>query len=591
MLKLKFSGTEGTIYLYFARAFIHNYDDSTSTFSTTKNTGVTLYENPKPIWDQIEFPSYLDFSSDSDYVERTYYYEHNTDLKIILTFKRLGSSTVDKYGTAGVSCTTSLRYGSQNYTYSVATNLIEPTDCYPLNFNVGGANYGVFAYDIVNNRIMALQTPTFIVTKENTYSNKKYYSGAREPFPKGYYPYEVPSFPSTLNIGDVVKQLVPLSHETKFGTMPLFLDLLSDDDKKGYPDGDDDPEFPDPDKDDDSDDVDPDPIFPTAATGFVSLYAPTQAQLKSLASYMWSNDFVDLFVKLIENPYESIISIKNVCSDFSTGGSTNIILGNVDTGIQANEITQPYQQIDCGTINLTRYFGNFLDFNPYTSIKIYLPFIGFRELDVDEVMGASLHLYYNIDLLTGSCVALINVTKSISGTNLNSVLYQYDGMIATEIPVTGADYSQVVSAIIKGVASVGASIGITAATGGTGAAGGATLLRGALSSEASTAIGTAVAVNSAVDMVSSKINVQHGGSLGGSMGALATKQPYVIIHRVIPKNPTNYAKLHGIPSNAYKTLSSLKGFTKMQDIQIKSTIGSVDETEEIKQLLLEGVVI
>ena len=96
---------------------------------------------------------------------------------------------------------------------------------------------------------------------------------------------------------------------------------------------------------------------------------------------------------------------------------------------------------------------------------------------------------------------------------------------------------------------------------------------------------------SAVDTVTTKINVQHGGSMGGSMGALAVKQPYLIINRVIPKNPSNYGKLHGYPSNIYRKLSTLSGFTKMQDIQIKSTIGSVDETEEIKQLLLDGVVI
>ena len=351
------------------------------------------------------------------------------------------------------------------------------------------------------------------------------------------------------------------------------------------------PDYPDGDGDDDSDDIEPNPIFPTSATGFVTLYSPTKEQLKALAKYMWSKDFVDIFVKLFENPYDSIISIKNVCCNFSTGGTTNIILGNVETTVQAAEITQQYQQIDCGSIQITRYFGNFLDYNPYTSIKIYLPFIGYRELDVDEVMGSTLHLYYNVDLLTGSCVALIHINKSLGGTNLNSVLYQFDGVIANEIPVTASDYSQVISAVMRGVATTAAAIGVTAATGGTGAVAGGALLGSASAGKAATTAGTFMAVNSAIDTVTSKVNITHGGSLGASMGVLATKKPYIIITRVIEKNPTNYTKLHGIPSNAYKKLSSLKGFTKMQDIQIKSTIGSVDETEEIKQLLLGGVVI
>ena len=354
--------------------------------------------------------------------------------------------------------------------------------------------------------------------------------------------------------------------------------------------GDDNPDFPDGDEDDDSDDINPNPNFPKSATGFVSIYAPTMSQLKQLAGFMWSKDFLDIFLKLQQDPYQAIISLKCMCCAVATGGSSNIILGNVDTKISCLEITQQYQQIDCGTINVSRYFGSFLDYNPYTSIKIYLPFIGYRELDVDEVMNASLHLYYNIDMLTGTCVALINVSKDINGTSLNSVLYQFDGMIANELPVSAADYSQVASALMRGIATTAAAIGISAATGGAGAGAGVAL-GSAVVPEKAIATGVGASLISAVDTVTTKINVQHGGSMGGSMGALAVKQPYLIINRVIPKNPSNYEKLHGKPSNIYKKLSALKGFTKMQDIQIKSTIGSVDETEEIKQLLLGGVVI
>lgn len=349
----------------------------------------------------------------------------------------------------------------------------------------------------------------------------------------------------------------------------------------------------DTDGDDDSDPVPPDPDFPisVAQTGFVTMYAPTLQQLKQLASFMWSQDFLDVLLKLQQNPYEAILSIKTVKCEVATSGADHIILGNVDTQITSAEIINQYQQIDCGSIQIDRYYGNFLDYNPYTSVKIYLPFIGYRELDVDEVMNSNLHLYYNVDLLTGSCVAVIQVTKSIDGTNLNSVLYQFDGICANEVPVTASDFTQILSAIIRGAATTASAVGITAATGGTGAGASGALLGSATAGEASTMLGTTMVVNSAIDTVTTKVNVQHGGSLSGSMGGLATKQPYVIITRVVAKNPKNYAKLHGVPSNTYKTLSSLKGFTQIQDIQISSTIGSVDETEEIKQLLLGGVVI
>lgn len=595
MLKLKFTGANGTIYAYFAKAFIRDFDGTITTFSETKNTGVVVYENPRSIWEQIkDVPNYTDFTKDGQSIIREYTYVNNSALLLKIRFQRYYSTgkndNVSKWGVAGVKCSAELYYKPKNFIYNATIDQGYPTDVIPLNCS-DETGSGIWAYDIVNDVIMALNSPTRIVSKDNLYSNKHYYSGSREPWGKTSFTYKLYPFPPKLNLGDVVERNPLREHEKLYDNIPSFLSLLSADDKKGYPDGDDDPEFPDGDGDDDSDDIDPNPIFPTTPTGFVTMYNPNTSQLNSLASFMWSKDFVDVFLKLMQNPYEAIISLKTVCCDIATGGSQNIILGNVDTKISCTKITQQYQQVDCGTINITRYFGNFLDFNPYTSIKVYLPFVGFRELDVDEVMGASLHLYYNIDLLTGSCVALINVHKKIGGTDLNSVLYQFDGMIATDIPITAADYSQVVSAVIKGVASVGASIGIAAATGGTGAPASGAILGSAVASETTTAVGTAVAVNSAIDMVSSKITVQHGGNLSGSMGALATKKPYIIIQRVIPKNPSNYAKLHGIPSNAYKKLSSLKGFTKMQDIQIKSTIGSVDETEEIKQLLIGGVVI
>lgn len=597
MIKMKFkcSGYKDII-VEIAKGYIPNLNEKSPTpmFGNAPylDTAV-LYESPKPLYSQItDVPSFTDFTSDSQSILREYAYEHNSKLKLLVRFERFSSSTVNQYGIAGTSIEASFYYN--NYTNNYANIVVKyanPSSEIPTSD--WGAQSNVLAYDISTGRLFSLNPEYIIVTKVNTYGNRKYYSGLPVQASKGTYNYEQPTYADSYSNGDFYPHnpLCLGGIEWKHDSYPYFIDLVDPKDNHKYPDGDDDPEFPDGDGDDDSDDIDPNPKFPITPTGFVTMYKPATSQLNDLASFMWSKDFVDVFLKLMQNPYEAIISLKTVCCDIATGGSQNIILGNVDTKISCAKITQQYQQIDCGTINLTRYFGNFLDFNPYTSIKVYLPFVGFRELDVDEVMGASLHLYYNVDLLTGSCVALINVNKKIGGTNLNSVLYQFDGMIATDIPITAADYSQVVSAVIKGVASVGASIGIASATGGTGAPASGAILGSAVASETTTAVGTAVAVNSAIDMVSSKITVQHGGSLSGSMGALATKKPYIIIQRVIPKNPTNYTKLHGIPSNAYKKLSSLKGFTKMQDIQIKSTIGSVDETEEIKQLLLGGVVI
>ena len=614
MLKLKFiniSDSKDIVILPAIRGHISNFDDNNRWFGSSEyNNKVTIYEQSASIFNYIDnIPSYSELTSN---ITRKYYYVKNNNLRLTIIFSRVNDAILEASGGENkINVILNLSYKEQT-SYLTSLGGGYPLPC-PWYTQITNSSYGqgILVYDVENRVFACIRThkheiakvklPSSISQKVNITNTLIY----PYQFEKGdILPYLTPLWsvdgedasrktwtweeaPSL--VGKIITQNLGSSSTIEpkrtDGTPSLF-DLLEKYIPK-YPDGDDDDDFPSGDGDDDSDDINPNPVFPTTATGFVSMYAPTQSELKSLASFMWSSEFLDIILKLMQNPYDAIISIKNVCCDIETGGTSNIILGNVDTKISCSEITRQYQQIDCGTIKVSRYFGNFLDFNPYTSIKIYLPFVGYKEIDVDEVMGSTLHLYYNIDLLTGTCVAIINVSKTINGTALNSVLYQFDGMIGTEIPVTSNDYSQVVSALLKGIATTGAAIGITAATGGSGGA----LLGSAVASEKATAIGTTMMVNSAIDTVTSKINVQHGGSLGGSMGVLASKQPYLIITRVIPKNPTNYASLHGIPSNTYKKLSSLKGFTKMQDIQIKSTIGSVDETEEIKQLLLNGVVL
>lgn len=609
-LKMKFVNTsDPSDYVIFPiiRGHIYNYDGTKKYFSNNFNNKIKLYEKQKTI-DTTHVKNIPDYNTvKSGIVYRTYTYTKNSKFTLRLAFSTISTnqSAYIHTGIEVVYANIELYYNGKGFGNLACFKHLTPIDKMPYS---GYSCQVTLCYDMENKDIFSIYPYKFVIKEapkqgstkvDSTYLVGDYFLTSPGEYdltndtyngsPASSYKYDI-----FVDFDGVIMKKVPKGIDgTTVFENSLYYRLFTEVGFPNYPDGDDDDDFPDSDRDDDSDDIDPNPRFPisVAQTGFITMYNPSASQLKELASFMWSNSFLDVLLKLQQNPYDAIISIKNICCDIETGGGKNVILGNVDTRLSFPEITSQFQQIDCGSINITRYFGNFLDFNPYTSIKIYLPFIGYRELDVDDVMNATIHLYYNVDVLTGSCVALLQVTKQIGNTYLNSVLYQFDGMIANEIPVTATDFSNVVSAIIRGAATTAAAIGVTAATGGTGAVAGGALLGSATAGEAATAAGTFMAVNSAIDTVTSKVNVQHGGSLSGSMGALASKRPYLIITRVIDKNPSNYAKLHGVPSNSYKVLSSLKGFTKMQDIQIKSTIGSVDETEEIKQLLLGGVVI
>ena len=50
-------------------------------------------------------------------------------------------------------------------------------------------------------------------------------------------------------------------------------------------------------------------------------------------------------------------------------------------------------------------YNSYLDYAPYTKAEIFLPFIGFCPLNINDIMGKSVDITYNIDLLSGVCTA------------------------------------------------------------------------------------------------------------------------------------------------------------------------------------------
>lgn len=203
----------------------------------------------------------------------------------------------------------------------------------------------------------------------------------------------------------------------------------------------------------------PVPELPTVTvdnTGFISLYSPSIAQLKSLASYLWASTGLDLdtFKRIFTDPISTILGLTIVPVTPTTSGSSNVVLGNVSTGVSMPRISNQYVQFDCGTLNVNEFWGGYLDYSPYTSLEIYLPFIGTKPLNIDDVMGHTIHLVYNIDLLSGACCAIIESARR--------VLYQFIGQCSCSVPVTGRDMTNLINGILS---VVGAGAGTFVATG------------------------------------------------------------------------------------------------------------------------------
>ena len=65
------------------------------------------------------------------------------------------------------------------------------------------------------------------------------------------------------------------------------------------------------------------------------------------------------------------------------------------------------------------------DYNPHTTVSLYLPFIGIVPLNVDDVMRATITVKYGVDVFTGACLAMVEVSRDNATVNM----YQYSGII------------------------------------------------------------------------------------------------------------------------------------------------------------------
>ena len=299
------------------------------------------------------------------------------------------------------------------------------------------------------------------------------------------------------------------------------------------------------------------------SAGFVKAYMPSTSQMQALSAYMLTDNFIEGVKKLMANPIDYIMGLHMIPVTPTTTSGT-IKVGGVDTQISAPLVTSEYVQYDCGTLDINEFWGSFIDYAPSTRAELYLPFIGTVPLDIDDIMGTpcTLHLYYNVNVLSGACTAFLDCQ---TGRKLNSVCYYWNGSMISEIPVTGNDYSNKVNATF---AAVGNLIGV-AATGNPG-----------------NAVGL---VQNMAQATLQKPSIQKSGALGGDAGMLSEFQPFVILTRPVQALPKNFNKLKGNTSMIGGKISSFSGFLQVDSVDLSGIPCTDAERNEIEALLKEGV--
>ena len=311
------------------------------------------------------------------------------------------------------------------------------------------------------------------------------------------------------------------------------------------------------------------PDIDAISTGLLTIFKPTLSQIQSLGDYLWSNAFdVDTLKKLFGDPMDAIIGLSIVPVNPPAGGSKNVKVGNIDTGISMSYLSRQFVEKDLGSLSIDPYIGSFMDYSPYTKIQIYLPYVGFRELSPEDVMGTTISIKYIIDVLTGGCNAILNVSGK-------GAIYQFNGSCIANVPLTALNYS---GAIQNAISAVGSLV-----TTGAGVASGNPALAGV------GVVGLATRATNAV--INTKPTIQRSGNAGGASGLCAVQYPYAIIERPRLSTPANYNGFIGNTLNVTMTIGACEGLTMVEAIHLDNVLCTENEREELMKMLQEGVII
>lgn len=329
--------------------------------------------------------------------------------------------------------------------------------------------------------------------------------------------------------------------------------------------------------------------------GLVSVYNPTYAELQAFSQWLWVTYADATIDKIWNNPFDGVISLHELYATPNKGARKNIKSGFLVSPVSSITIPNRYSEINCGTAVFPEYWGNYLDYSPYSKALCYLPFIGIVELNVDDIVGHAVNITYRVDSYSGACIALLTCAREGS----NGVLYQFSGNCSVQMPIAGGTQAAIKAAQISAGAYQNAyhTAGLAGLMGGM-LGGLGSLLTGNIGGAISQVVGGAgsyatnkafAQANATSQTVSAKSSVQHSGQFGESFGAMGAKRPYMIIKRPVQVVVPNYQNEYGYQAHKYVTIGECEGYLRCRGVHVQSARATDAEKHAIEQMLMEGV--
>lgn len=277
----------------------------------------------------------------------------------------------------------------------------------------------------------------------------------------------------------------------------------------------------------------------------------------------------------------------------STMSQNYIYFGGYQFQMQnsVNKILYPNGYKDFGTFRIeTTYGDSFRSYEPYTKLYVYLPYIGWTQLDMKKYLHKSVSVRYYFDTRTGGCVACLVADSILTDF--------YNGQIGVQMPIKATDFGAYANAQIQTL------LGFNKPTGG-GIAGnfaqnaGAGLVEsGAISAGtmATGVLGVGLAVQGTktlYGLTQNNIN-NFNHTIGGSSSMLNMFLPQEVCFMFESQEsmPTDYERdLIGLPSNASGVVGSFSGYLECEQVNLIANGATANEQKEIMSLLYSGIYI
>lgn len=333
-------------------------------------------------------------------------------------------------------------------------------------------------------------------------------------------------------------------------------------------------------------------IVPASGSGFIHVYNPTPGEFVSFGNWLWVTYADATIDKIWNNPFDGVIGAHELYATPNRDGHDNIRSGFLTCPTSADLVRNRYSEIDCGTIIVPEFYGNYLDYSPYSQAYFYLPFIGINEVSVDDIVGHAVNVRYRIDSYTGSCIAMIFIAKD----GYQNLCYQFAGNCAVEVPLAGGSQAAIKAGVLQAEAYARSSLASAALSGaqaigaGLGTGGIAGGLMGGLSALGGVAgawYGGKQSVEAA--RVANKSSVQHSGQFGASHGAMGEKVPFIIIRNPVQVKVVNYNDDYGYPAHKRVIIGGCTGYLRVREVNVISAHATDAEKAAIEAMLKNGV--